>query len=263
MSKLNVGDIAEFTEDYSACDMKKGDKFTVTRVKECIGEQLVYGFGNSNYGVYSKRLKKVEKQTKKKIKYPIGTIVQLVEKTIVEDGVARGVVYHGPLKVISYTKGSKRPYQVERTEGIHAGYVEKKKLNVRHLRLYEKPVTDEPSKGKVATQTVLDAERRFEQEMVNHLYRMELEARMLMMQQPVTIVKPKEEKKKIMSTIREKIRYAALSSDEKVLRESGILSENGNLTDVGRRVVIDFLFEDKDLRAQVVEAVKTTLPKEK
>lgn len=65
-------------------------------------------------------------------------------------------------------------------------------------------------------------------------------------------------------TIREKIRYAALPKDERVLRESGILSENGNLTDVGRRVLLDFMFEaDKDLRAKVVKAVESTLPKEK
>ena len=66
-----------------------------------------------------------------------------------------------------------------------------------------------------------------------------------------------------MSTIREKIRYAALPKDERVLRETGILSENGNLTDVGRRVLLDFIFEDKELRTKVVKAVESTLPKEK
>jgi hypothetical protein len=66
-----------------------------------------------------------------------------------------------------------------------------------------------------------------------------------------------------MSTIREKIRYAALPKDERVLRETGILSESGNLTDVGRRVLLDFIFEDKELRTKVVKAVESTLPKEK
>lgn len=71
----------------------------------------------------------------------------------------------------------------------------------------------------------------------------------------------KEGKKTIMQTIREKIRYATLSKDERILRESGILSENGNLTDVGRRVLADVLFEDKDNRAAIVKLVKATLPK--
>ena len=66
-----------------------------------------------------------------------------------------------------------------------------------------------------------------------------------------------------MSTIREKIRYATLSKDERILRESGILSENGNLTDVGRRVLADVLFEDEATRKAIVKLVEKTLPKEK
>ena len=66
-----------------------------------------------------------------------------------------------------------------------------------------------------------------------------------------------------MSTIREKIRYATLSKDERILRESGILSENGNLTDVGRRVLADVLFENPDTRKAIVKLVEATLPKEK
>ena len=66
-----------------------------------------------------------------------------------------------------------------------------------------------------------------------------------------------------MSTIREKIRYATLSKDERILRESGILSENGNLTDVGRRVLADVLFEDAETRKKIVKLVEATLPKEK
>lgn len=65
------------------------------------------------------------------------------------------------------------------------------------------------------------------------------------------------------STIREKIRYATLSKDERVLRESGILSDNGNLTDVGRRVLCDVLFEDAETRKKIVKLVEATLPKEK
>lgn len=64
-----------------------------------------------------------------------------------------------------------------------------------------------------------------------------------------------------MSTIREKIRYATLNKDERILRETGILSENGNLTEVGRRVLGDILFEDKDVRNAIVDRVTKTLPK--
>lgn len=66
-----------------------------------------------------------------------------------------------------------------------------------------------------------------------------------------------------MTTIREKIRYATLSNDERVLRESGVLSENGNLTDVGRRVLCDVLFAQEDTRKAIVKLVEATLPKEK
>ena len=65
------------------------------------------------------------------------------------------------------------------------------------------------------------------------------------------------------ATIREKIRYATLSKDERVLRESGILSDSGNLTDVGRRVFCDVLIEDEATRKAIVKLVEKTLPKEK
>lgn len=66
-----------------------------------------------------------------------------------------------------------------------------------------------------------------------------------------------------MATIREKIRYATLSKDERILRESGVLSESGNLTDVGRRVLADVLFAEKANRDAIVKLVAATLPKEK
>jgi len=66
-----------------------------------------------------------------------------------------------------------------------------------------------------------------------------------------------------MTTIREKIRYATLAKDERILRESGVLSDSGNLTDVGRRVLADVLFADKANRDAIVKLVEATLPKEK
>ena len=66
-----------------------------------------------------------------------------------------------------------------------------------------------------------------------------------------------------MSTIREKIRYATLSKDERILRESGILSDSGNLTDVGRRILADVLFDNEETRKKIVKLVEKTLPKDK
>lgn len=58
-------------------------------------------------------------------------------------------------------------------------------------------------------------------------------------------------------TIRQDIRYYTnLTEDDRLLQQVGILSENNNLTDVGRRVLCDLLFEDEDNRNKIVELVK-------
>lgn len=68
----------------------------------------------------------------------------------------------------------------------------------------------------------------------------------------------------VKGTLRQLVRYAKLSKDERVLRESGFLSEEGNVTDVGRRIIADVLWEDNaDLRKTVVAAIRKTLPKVK
>lgn len=64
-------------------------------------------------------------------------------------------------------------------------------------------------------------------------------------------------------TIREAIRWAALPKDERLLRETGILSDQGNLTDVGRRVLCDYLFQKEETRKAIVKMAEKTLPKEK
>ena len=44
---------------------------------------------------------------------------------------------------------------------------------------------------------------------------------------------------------------------------SSARSDSGNLTDVGRRVLADVLFENPDTRKAIVKLVEATLPKEK
>ena len=69
-----------------------------------------------------------------------------------------------------------------------------------------------------------------------------------------------------MATIREKIREVLRSKEERLLIKHGILSENGNLTDVGRRVQADLLFEGvavADVRAKIVESVQRVEDEEK
>lgn len=65
-------------------------------------------------------------------------------------------------------------------------------------------------------------------------------------------------------TLRQAVRWASLSKDERALRESGFLSDEGNITEQGRRIVLDYLWEhEADLRKAVTAAVKKTLPKAK
>ena len=79
------------------------------------------------------------------------------------------------------------------------------------------------------------------------------------------INKPKENKMEApKQTLRQKLRYAALPKDEKILRESGFYDSTGALTEQGRRIVVDMLWDTlgADDRKKVVEAVEATLPKE-
>ena len=57
-------------------------------------------------------------------------------------------------------------------------------------------------------------------------------------------------------TIRQKINNALLNKEERLLRKHEIVSDQGNLTEVGRRVLLDVMFGDKDIRTEVVNRVK-------
>ena len=56
-----------------------------------------------------------------------------------------------------------------------------------------------------------------------------------------------------MATIRQMIREATLSKEDRLLRKHGVVSDQGNITAVGRRVLADILFEE--YKDQIVERV--------
>jgi hypothetical protein len=62
-------------------------------------------------------------------------------------------------------------------------------------------------------------------------------------------------------TIRQKISRSKLSETERMLREEGVVEvstqgEGSLLTALGRRIVLDILWEDAEIRKKVVELVK-------
>lgn len=57
-----------------------------------------------------------------------------------------------------------------------------------------------------------------------------------------------------MTNIRQKINNMTLDKDFVLLRDAGIVSDFGNLTALGRRVLCDMLFLDN--RDRIIEAVR-------
>lgn len=62
-------------------------------------------------------------------------------------------------------------------------------------------------------------------------------------------------------SMRQKINRSRLSKDERALREAGVTASSeygpeGVLTETGRRIVLDILWEDKETRKKVIELVK-------
>lgn len=55
------------------------------------------------------------------------------------------------------------------------------------------------------------------------------------------------------TTLRDKVRIALRGKDERLLIETGFVHPSGALTLEGRKVVLDLLFEDPELRAKVIE----------
>jgi hypothetical protein len=69
---------------------------------------------------------------------------------------------------------------------------------------------------------------------------------------------------KFAGSLRQAVKYATLSKDERLLREVGFLNENGTPTEQGRRIIADYQWEsNKDLQKAVTAMVRKTLPKAK
>lgn len=63
--------------------------------------------------------------------------------------------------------------------------------------------------------------------------------------------------RKLLMNIREKITQLTKSHEDRMFEKHGITSDHGNLTDLGRRVVLDRIFRDnKDLRAAILSDVE-------
>jgi hypothetical protein len=67
---------------------------------------------------------------------------------------------------------------------------------------------------------------------------------------------------KIMATLRQKINGVTNKNGNKLLRDNEVISENGNLTALGMRILADILFKDEDNRQAVVDAVKKAVSEE-
>lgn len=181
---------------------------------------------------------------KKKILYPVGT------KVVITDGPGAGV--YG--RVVEYFKGSTIPYRVK----SFSGKIYAKKVN----ELKREPVYAPDDK----MVNFMPAHKHTYTEELRIYYRL---PKFITKHNFEDAEKAPQEKEKLMDkesmTLRQKVRYAALSKDEKVLRESGFHDSSGALTEQGRRIVVDVLWDTLSAadRKKVVEAVKATLPKEK
>ena len=185
---------------------------------------------------------------KKKILFPIGTLVR-VKSDEGREPIGYG---HHPrdvgrvAKVKEYIKGTDYPYVLE-------GHL----YSYWHGQLEKVVEKDEPvEKTEPCDCGICDPKSPFS-------YKPSMEIIDFM----ESITKPQEEEITMEApkqTLRQKLRYAALPKDEKILRESGFYDSTGALTEQGRRIVVDMLWDTlgADDRKKVVEAVEATLPKE-
>lgn len=172
--------------------------------------------------------------------------------------------------MVGYHKGSAYPYELDSCIEFRFNVQELERFSEQDCR------PDEPTKQCEPTFTLAevkefareearravsayDAERAFESEMTALLEGFnQLTATKVAEKEKTTMEKPE-------LTLRQKVKYFALSKDEKILRESGFHDTGGSLTEQGRRIVVDVLWEGMTAaeRKKVVEAVAATLPKEK
>lgn len=203
----------------------------------------------------------------------MGTKVRVVKSVVLNDS----SIPHDKMglvgTVVAYNKGFKYPYLLDTSKDFA--------FNVQELERFSEDFEkdcrpDEPTKQCEPTFTLAevkeiareearrivsayDAERAFESEMTALIEGFnKLTATEVAEKEKTTMNKPE-------LTLRQKVKYFALSKDEKILRESGFHDSGGSLTEQGRRIVVDVLWEGMTAaeRKKVVEAVAATLPKEK
>lgn len=213
-----------------------------------------------------------------KILYPVGTKVQIRDFRIKDEEKSTGTKWSdGKRVVIEYRQGDERPYVISTVDDLSKSA--SKRFSVDEIKSYrimagsnsfsklsdlkvplgmnkikEIPAPSTADVKEVVGQAVREAfmeEKAMQQER-------ELEEQLL----NVFVMETEKEPTK-MDSIRQKLIYASKSKQERVLGENDILS-NGYLTEQGRRVVLDLIWEgDADLRKTVYEAVLKATKKSK
>ena len=72
---------------------------------------------------------------------------------------------------------------------------------------------------------------------------------------PVAKAAPRNTRKKI----NQEFRIANMSDEDRILVESGILTELGSTTPLGRRIICDTMLQNREFKAALVDVAATTL----
>ncbi len=207
---------------------------------------------------------------KKKILYPVGTKVQVVRSVVLNDL----AIPHNKMglvgEVVRYHKGSTYPQQLHNCGDFRFSVQELERFSEQDCR------PDEPTKQCEPTFTLAEVKEIAREEArravsaygAERAFEEQIDA-LIEGFNKLTATEVAEKEKTTMDkkelTLRQKVKHFALSKDEKILRESGFHDSGGSLTEQGRRIVVDVLWEGLSAadRKKIVEAVANTLPKEK
>lgn len=192
-----------------------------------------------------------------KILYPVGTEVQIRDFKIKELADETGTILSsGKRVVIEYRKGESRPYVIS-TVDDHSRTASKR-FAVGELKSYrEAEVKNHPGEtAETPRKSLSEADvAEIVREELAKAHPLEINEEHILINVPCGTEK-EHNKMSAGETIRQKLIYASKSKQERLLQEQDILS-NGYLTEQGRRVVLDLIWEgDKDLQKAVYEAVK-------
>lgn len=226
-------------------------------------------------GPYLKLIKRADSKEnkparKKKILYPVGTRVTVVKDLIKGDD-SRYVGRSGTVK--GYTKlsecsgeklvhGIKLPYTIHLDGDSIDTYCAVGELKREGVKNHPGETAETPQKSldlDEVEKLISAAEARLRRELCYaNTVNFELRQEVTVLREKVTTLnnppkKVEKEKNSMGSSIRQKINRLTMSHEDKQLQKYEITSEFGNLTDLGRRVVLDKLFaNDPDLRKAVV-----------